>query len=179
MDHFNYLKKCIVKVVVNPQFNSSFNLKFDLFPKSSVNLKINLASVNELEYVLSEIKRYFTTKYNFDVQFNWKNVPKKIKQNRNFRLTILEIFHSGIPYEENDKTVKLGDDIEKIEKVEINFNELAKIIRSHMVLHGAAPNFKSSKINIINKRHNYIKTILNNYTLTVEDTEKISSLVFI
>lgn len=153
-------RKLFIKTIVNPQAAKSFALRFEIFPKKDVNLKIMLQSASDLHLILDEIKAQIPTKYNFDIQFNWKNAPASLKSDEKFQEEIIKIFH-GAPSKNNDDDIKY-----------------ASIIRTHVQNYGASPNFKKNlteknKVKI----YNYIKTVLGIPNLTMEQSDNICKLL--
>lgn len=158
-------RTCYVKIIVNPQACKSFSLRFELYPKKDVNLKIMLPNPTDLETVIDEIKKQIPMKYNFNVQWNWKNVPQLIKDNKKFQEEILKIFH-------------VGNINNKISNSNIEYIKYAELVKMHTDQHGAAPDFKNNfndknKIKI----YNYIKTILGIPKLTMEQSNIIVELI--
>lgn len=158
-------KNCIIKIIVNPAAEKSFSLKFELFPKNQVYLKIMIQHVDDISQILDEIKKQIPIKYNFNIQWNWKNVPNSIKENKMIQSEIEKIFKY--------KEVNL-----KKEENVYDFNKMAEILKNHIKKHGAAPDFnKNISEKDKNKIHNYIKTVLGMPNLSPEHTTIITSIV--
>src|ERR1700678_3625534 len=170
----NYQKTdCFVKILVNPLAVVSFTIKFAIVPVKEVYLKIMLQSINDLNPILEEIKNRLPN-YDFNVQFNWKNTPQNIKDNKYMQDGLLKVLTKS-PIEVCDRTF---DKILNKIPFETDYYTLAELIKNHIKEYGAAPDFKK---NIVKKNkikiHNYIITILGMPHLTMEQTQMISDLV--
>src|SRR6185437_1887515 len=84
---------CYVKVIVNPHGEKSSSLRFC---EKQANLKIVLTSVSDLNNVVADLKKQIILKNSFEVQWNWKNIPKEIKENQYFQNEIIEFFNRNI-----------------------------------------------------------------------------------
>lgn len=173
-------RTCYVKIVVNPQATKSFALRFEMYPKKDVNLKIMLPNPHELGSILDEIKKQIPIKYNFNVQWNWKNVPQAIKEDKKFQEEILKIFSSGISVGntlglDSGKTINPG-----VLPTNSNteYSKLAAIIKMHVEHYGAAPDFRSNHTEKNKlKIHNYIKAALGMPKLTLDETNIIVDII--
>lgn len=87
---------CLVKIIVNPQLENSFNLQFNLTETPIAKFKIILNHAKELNLVLDNIRKYLPIKFNFNVIFNWKNTPKIIRTNKQIQNEIIDILESSL-----------------------------------------------------------------------------------
>lgn len=152
----------LVKVVVNPHATRSFALRFESSPKKLANLKIIMQNVADVNSILAEIKENVPRKYNFAVQFNWKNVPDIIRMDKMFQAVILQIFQSGVDNGMSDQ------------KPRHDYKILAGRVKTHISIYGAAPDFaKYSMIKYKLKIQNYIRTVLGIPNLSDFDIDQI------
>lgn len=188
---------CHVKTIVNPKATTSFAIRFQVMPKKEVYLKIILPNVDSLQTILDEIKKQIPMKYNFNVQFNFKNVPKSIEENKIFKEEILKIFNyykaPTLIVENKDLIINKNNMLNfnntnaeqfinslpiQQTKTTSQYTQLASLIKVHVDNHGAAPDFKNnfSEKNKI-KIHNYMKTVLAMPKLTMAESIIINELL--
>lgn len=178
-------RTCHVKIIVNPTATTSFALRFEKYPKSQVNLKITIPHVSDLQSMVDDIKKEIPLKFNFNVQFNWKNVPPSIKDDKKFQEDILKIFSVGPNIEYLPKPIGsisatniITSDADNSKLPKADYSKLAALVKLHNDQYGATPDFKNNvsdkgKLKI----HNHIKTVLGMPKLTMEQTLHIADIV--
>ena len=174
-------RNCYVKIIVNPQATMSFSLRFELYPKKDVNLKIMLPNVNEINTIIEEIKKQIPIKYNFDVQFNWKNIPQILRDNKKFQEDILKIFSSGLEISKPlpaSSSILINSVNSEGVPASMEYKKLASILKMHIEQFGAAPDFRNnfSEKNKT-KIYNYIKSNMAMPKLTMEQALHIADEV--
>jgi hypothetical protein len=86
--------RCRIKIITNPHSQSAFNMRLAPDTKQ-VNIKIIIKSIGGLHPLLDEIIQVLHPKYNWLVEWNWKNTPEIIKNDAKLRQKILEMFSSA------------------------------------------------------------------------------------
>jgi hypothetical protein len=89
------LKKCIVKVIVNPTREKCFSLRFSA---DHINLKLQIRHVAELHSLLDTLDQELPIRFHYSVQFNWSNTPNEIQNDKLFKDKIWAKFNSGMIY---------------------------------------------------------------------------------
>ncbi len=141
--------RCIVKIIVNPAVEKSFTLTF----ATQVELKIMIHNAAEILEMTEFIEKNLATRYNFQVQFSWKNVPLVIQNNMIFRERMLKLLQSGL-VESDIVDGALQDYTQNIEK-------LVQIARLHVQNYGCNPNFANTATDKNkSKIHNYLASHL-------------------
>lgn len=157
---------CTIKIIFNTQATKSFNLRFQLYPKKMTNLKIVITRIEDIYSIIEEIKNQIILKNNFNIQWNWKNTPAVLKEDKKMQEELSKIFRSSF----------------KIEPVKpvigFNIKGIASLVKSHINNYGANPDFNDliTEKNK-NKIFNYIKTVTSMHKLTMEQAMDIAKLV--
>lgn len=184
-------RNCNVKIIVNPQTSKAFALRYDLAPKKVCSLKITIPNVADLNSIIEEIKKQLPIKFNFNINFNWNNVPKEIVNDKKFKEDILRIFQHQSIEQLVKPTVKQISNIESttenilysenntrsFSNDDIGYERLASMLIMHVKNYGAAPDFRNV-FTAKNKEkvHNYIKSALGLPSLTQEQSSIIGNL---
>lgn len=146
---------CLVKIIVNPQLDKSFSL---LFNSNGAKLKIIIKNSYEIWEILDNIKKNLPIKFNFNIVFNWKNTPKAIRENKLVKDSIKKILDS--------------------ENCIDDYLKYSEIIKNYIQTHGSAPNFKqNTKKKDKLKIYNYIKSIIPNSGIMINDALEIAKLI--
>jgi hypothetical protein len=147
-------KKMMVKIVVNPTAIKSFSIKFE---NGKAYLKIIITNINEIYPMLSEIKKQFPIKYSFTLEFNWKNVPSAIKDDKKIKDELIKIFGLGNEFVIDEIDIKKD-------------KQLASIVKNHIEKHGNAPDFNLKNTEKGKKKIcNYVRNILGMHKLSDDD----------
>jgi hypothetical protein len=166
----------IIKIVVNPNAVKTFNIKFEYGPKRIAYIKIIITNVSEIYAMLAEIKKQFPVKYHFNLEFNWKNVPESIKNDKKVKDDLIKIFGIGVDYETVADTfvIEPKKELENKEKYE----KLASIVRHYIDRHGSSPNLETRFTEKGKKKvGNYIKTVLGMHKLSDDEILTICSFL--
>jgi hypothetical protein len=87
--------KCRVKIIVNRDAQISFNIRGS--PESGlVNIKLIIKNVSEIHSLLDFIEKTINPHYNWNIEWNWKNVPESLKKDAQLRKKMLEMFSSAL-----------------------------------------------------------------------------------
>ena len=98
------------------------------------------------------IEKNLATRYNFQVQFNWKNVPLVIQNNMIFRERILKLLQSGLTSSDFEN---------QIQECTQNIEKLVQIAKLHVQNYGCNPNFANIATEKNRQKiHNYLSSHL-------------------
>lgn len=97
------IRKCLIKVIVNPVATVSVNIRFERLPTTNVYIKLSLHTVDHLQLLINEIKSQLREKYYFNVTWNFAHVPNSIKDNVAFRDEMMKIFSINDIYVTNQQ----------------------------------------------------------------------------
>lgn len=144
----NTKKFCIVKInIINDE--PFYSIKSNKNNINKINILFHvgrLHMISDLLFLGQQFKQTFTCKEYYNIIFNFKNCPKKIKDLKDFQYNIKEIFQ-----------IKRN-----INSLDNNIYTISNIIISHSIKCGKHPIFSDYKNPIIfNKIKNYINNILN------------------
>src|SRR5271165_193744 len=83
--------RCRVKFVINP--NSSKCVTEKYFPSENlVVLKLMVHNANELPEIINSFGKLLDRTYNWEIEWNWKNVPDTLQKNTEITQRIYAIF---------------------------------------------------------------------------------------
>lgn len=174
IDHaFNQtFKSCQVKVIYDPQAETSFSMRFGMGAVYKVLVKIIVQNPNQLLEVTNTMKKvYGIGQYNFIVNFNWKGCSKQILSNQQFKNDIRKIF-GGNPkdpskYSNSNSSEESYEDERKSKTPKklkendiIKYKEWALTVYNYTVEYGCNPDFNDYKPKTISKLCNYIRSRL-------------------
>ena len=143
----NYCVISINTINEDPYYQIKLNKKF--VNKININFYISrYHSISDLLFLGYKLSETFKCKKYYNLIFNFKNCPKKVKNLQEFKNVMRGIFH-----------IKLHNNILNINN---NINILSNSVLEHSLMYGKYPNFNDFK-NIIsfNKIKNYINNLLN------------------
>lgn len=82
---------CIVKVVINPTLPREYSLRFISAARPTLRVRLIVARVEDLPLLAAEMRETLP-RFDYSLQFNWKNTPKAVVESIVFRDTMREIF---------------------------------------------------------------------------------------
>lgn len=149
---------CIIKILVNPNAERCFSLRFKLAKKNHVNVKIVLNNPSELHLVIDEMVDTLKTRFNFVVNFNWKNTPAVIQNDARARERLLRLFQTGLEKKESPLHIPTSQEIDR----------LVQVAKLHMA-NGSVPDFHNVLTEKGRKKiHNYLVSHLAMPNMTMD-----------
>ena len=180
---------CHVKVVVNPAAEESFTVRWSYATHGrQVNVKIIISNVQQLSKMVINMKESLGhERFDYNVNFNWKNAPSAIRQDGHFKTEMHRLFGNQtrsktfITPEQLKKWEAGGDKHEMIDAVKSVDPEVcsmyAKHVRTHMVDYGAHPNMELRTPKGVKKITGYIKSVCGLPNLSKPEAIAIADMV--
>jgi len=148
---------CHVKVIQNHRMPESFDFKMTLYPTRKAELTIITPDKIQLSAIIQEMKKLYGTKFSFQVQFNWTNVPKEIQKDAYFKAEIYSIFQNG-----NAKSFVTEGQYNNISDSPIDDESIqtyVDLVRTHIVDFGNCPKLDDTTEKGKKKALNYIRSV--------------------
>lgn len=169
----SHRQRCRIKIIVNPDLECGFAMYSS--PNKPIAIKIFLTKCDDIHAVIDNMNGVFPTSFCWDIEWNWTNVPRAIKENLNIRKKILEIFSARPPnltdkyyYRENtDYTHPL----EHAADFDDSIDERVKKVLDYIYTYRIIPNMRTAGT------HNFICFILNDTTLSKNESSVIAKRV--
>jgi hypothetical protein len=185
---------CRIKFAINNNIDNAFYLRY-CPDKHQVNVKIISKTVEHIPMLLEQVADVIGPAYNWEVQWNFVNTPKEIKDNIQIRKKVLKMFAANIVLcnTSDDKSADLQSLVDikpsiRIVQSEViplqdlskpsfratsEMDRMASKVNAHISFHGAAPNFSDMSMKGMAKSMNYVKSVLGVQQISYEDVENI------
>lgn len=168
--------KCYVSITYNPNFKSGYEISSitdDDCKMRQLRVRILINDVKDLNKIAKLLSDQFVAKHFYDVRFKWNCVPKKIRNDPEFKDIIYRVFSTNsIGMKNKLITVKLTARDAKTGKEVSKQTELDKyvdLIRNHMSKHGAHPDFQNVDSEKGRRKIvNFLRSVCNNPNLSEE-----------